>query len=330
LRGRTDGGIFELANTVRRGMVDLDIAHLILLSKPVPRRAPEAWFVALIAAASMCCRGAPRSGADTAQSDVSRARSQADRAPAEVTGFTLHHSAEPSALPTQVPDPASDHGAPSSTALASADPAPVEPVRFELVDVEDDVPVYVLRGARGPWRMVFLHSACWQGLGHSRAFQNSAAAFGRLIVLPGDVWCDGAYRTWSLNVERTASRIDAALQAGGDPQPPREVILIGYSLGATMAQRLAERWPDRFSRIILIGAPDKPSAHPLRRVRAVLTMAGELDRQDLMKQGALELQHAGVASTFMILPGAAHGWMGPEAEQVMDHALHWLTASDGG
>jgi len=59
-------------------------------------------------------------------------------------------------------------------------------------------------------------------------------------------------------------------------------------------------------------------------VRSTVMMAGERDRQDLMKQGAKALVRAGIPSTFMIIPEATHGAMGPTPEKTMGEALDWL------
>jgi hypothetical protein len=57
-------------------------------------------------------------------------------------------------------------------------------------------------------------------------------------------------------------------------------------------------------------------------------MAGERDRQDLMKQGAEVLAKAGIPSTFMVIPQATHGAMGPTPEKTMGDALEWLFAHE--
>ena len=53
-------------------------------------------------------------------------------------------------------------------------------------------------------------------------------------------------------------------------------------------------------------------------------MAGERDRQDLMRKGARVMNRAGVPSTFFVIPEATHGAMGPTPEKTMGEALDWL------
>ncbi len=55
-------------------------------------------------------------------------------------------------------------------------------------------------------------------------------------------------------------------------------------------------------------------------------MAGERDRQDLMKAGSRAMAGAGIPSTFMVIPQATHGAMGPTPEKTMGAALEWLWA----
>ncbi len=233
---------------------------------------------------------------------------------------TARPSAKEPALgtsPSSAHDPAAAEPLPSASASAALHPT------LETLEVPGDLPALVVRG-QGRERMVFLHAACWQGRGHAQAFEQAAANHGLLLVLAGDVACEEAHRTWSLNAQRTHQRIKAALKAAGQDEAAGDVILIGYSLGATMAERLVTRWPDDYTRVILIAGPEIPAERNFDHAKAVVTIACERDRHDLMMQGADRLQKAGIRAKFMILPAAAHGWMGPQAEPVMAEALDWL------
>jgi hypothetical protein len=101
-------------------------------------------------------------------------------------------------------------------------------------------------------------------------------------------------------------------------------VVIGYSQGALRAEELARRWPERYTRLVLIASPRVASPRGFDRVRSTVMMAGEKDRQDLMKQGARALAKAGIPSTFMVIPEATHGAMGPTPEKTMGDALEWL------
>ena len=202
-----------------------------------------------------------------------------------------------------------------------------EPVRVVPIDPDETPPVFVLRGAKGPRQIVFLHGLCGHGQGYVQAFQYAAARYGVVVAPQGDVLCEGPYRTWSGDVVKLDGRIARAFGALGVDEP-RDLAVIGYSLGATLAIRLARKWPERYTRLILIAAPAELTTTGLGAVRSTVMMAGELDRKDLMRAGARRFLSAGIPSTFIELPGARHGEMGKRAEPVMDEALEWLFIHD--
>jgi pimeloyl-ACP methyl ester carboxylesterase len=209
---------------------------------------------------------------------------------------------------------------------AAAAPRRPDPIRVEPLDAREVPPVFVLRGEpRGQAKLVFLHGMCGHGLGYAQSFQFSAAAKGRLIAPQGDVVCGkGPWALWSADLVALDGRITAAFRALGEADPIDDIVAMGYSQGATRAEALARRWPERYTRLILIGAPKTTSARGLSALRAAVMMAGERDRQDQMKAGARALESAGVPATFIEIPEASHGAMGPAPEQTMGAALDWL------
>jgi len=175
---------------------------------------------------------------------------------------------------------------------------------------------------------VFLHGLCGHGQGYAQSFQYTASDHGLLVAPQGDVLCGaGPWSTWSGDISKLDGRICRAFDALGRGGS-EEIALIGYSLGATLALRMARRWPERYTRLVLIAAPEAPTGAGLKGVRSTVMMAGELDRKDLMRKGAAAMRAAGIPSTFMVLPGARHGDMGAEAERVMGEALDWLFEHD--
>jgi predicted esterase len=200
-----------------------------------------------------------------------------------------------------------------------------DPIHVTPLDGADP-PVFVLRGGpRGPERLVFLHGMCGHGLGYAQSFQFSAAKKGTLIAPQGDVPCGkGPWAAWSGDLAALDQRIVEAFRALGDAGPVKDVAIIGYSQGATRAESLAREYPERYSRLISIGAPQKPSSVRLEHLRAAVMMAGERDRQDLMKAGARSFEAAGIPATYMMIPEATHGAMGPTPELTMGAALDWL------
>ncbi len=202
----------------------------------------------------------------------------------------------------------------------------------ETLPVPGDLPVSVIRGAPGTTlKMVFLHGRCARGIGYVKSFESAAMQRGTLVAPDGDVACDaGPSRKWSLDTDKLDARVNAAFRAAGeaDPATIRDILVIGYSQGAVLAESLAERWPDRYSRVILIGGPGTPSATRLQAIRGAVTMAGDRDMQEKMRTGARVLAEAHIPSMFFVLPDAAHGEMGSRPEDVMGDALDWLLANE--
>jgi pimeloyl-ACP methyl ester carboxylesterase len=196
---------------------------------------------------------------------------------------------------------------------------------MEPLEPAADPPTWVLRGGvRGSKKMVFLHGMCGHGLGYAQAFQFSAAEWGTLVAPQGDVRCGaGPWAKWSGKIEQLDERIQRAFLALGQAAPIKDVAIMGYSQGATRAEQLARRFPERYTRLISMAAPQTPSARGLSLHSAVM-MAGERDRQDLMRAGSRALLAAGIPTTYMTIPEATHGAMGPVPERTMGAALTWL------
>jgi pimeloyl-ACP methyl ester carboxylesterase len=203
---------------------------------------------------------------------------------------------------------------------------PREPVRVEVL-AGITPPVYALRGGRGgPDRIVFLHGLCGHGLGYAQSFQNTAAERGALVAPQGDVPCgDGPWARWSADLDALDARITQAFVALGHAQPIVDRIVIGYSQGATRAESLARRFPDRYTRVVLIGGPYAAKATGLSHLRAAVTMAGDRDRRDLMQAGARVLEAAKIPATFLLIPGASHGSMGSNPERTMAEVFAWIS-----
>ena len=240
-------------------------------------------------------------------------------------------SLAPSCRPA--PRPFSEDSAGAPLPSASASPAPAEsvrpePVRVEAIDPSEKPPTFVLRGARGKRQMVFLHGVCGHAQGYVQSFQFAAANHGLVVAPQGEVLCGaGPWSTFGGDIGKLDARITRAFAAMGVPGP-RDVAVIGYSLGATLALGLARRWPDRYTRLVLIAAPDAPAPHGLGKVESTVMMAGSRDRKDLMRSGLSAMRGAGIPATFIELPGASHGEMGTEPERVMGEALAWLFEHD--
>lgn len=213
----------------------------------------------------------------------------------------------------------------ASSTVASAAVAP-DFIRVEALEGEAP-PMFVMRGApRGAARLVFLHGMCGHGLGYAQAFARSAAKHGTLIAPQGNISCGGGLSKWSYDVAALDARITKTFRLLADPDPEGELTIIGMSQGATLAARLVQRWPARYTRLISIAAPSALEPGELRSLHSAVMMAGERDRQDLMRESARALTTTRVPATFMLIPKAAHGDLGSTPEQTMGQALSWVFA----
>jgi predicted esterase len=218
------------------------------------------------------------------------------------------------------------HRADAGDVQAARDKQELGAVHMEVLDPATNPPTWVLRGGpRGPGKLVFLHGMCGHGLGYAQAFQFSAAKWGTLVAPQADIACGkGPWAKWSMDLAALDARIEAAFLALDPSQPVEGVVVMGYSQGATRAEALARRWPKRYTKLVSIAAPQAPSPRGLSALSSAVMMAGARDRQDLMKAGTRSLLAAGVPTTFMVIPEASHGAMGPTPEKTMGEALDWL------
>jgi pimeloyl-ACP methyl ester carboxylesterase len=220
-------------------------------------------------------------------------------------------------------------GAPSAQATVTAQSSsnqakPPSPIRIEpLADAEPAM--FVMRGEpRGAGRLVFLHGMCGHGLGYAQSFQFSAAARGTLIAPQADVSCGGVWSKWSGDLVKLDARIVETFRALGHAEPIDDIVIMGMSQGATRAAALAKKWPERYTRLIAMAAPTAIRPGELASLKGAVMMAGERDRQDLMRQSERALQRTGVPVTFLLIPQATHGAMGPTPERTMEAAFSFL------
>lgn len=203
--------------------------------------------------------------------------------------------------------------------------ARLDPIRMEVLEASERPPTFVMRGQpRGPGRLVFLHGMCGHGLGYAQSFQFAASKYGTLIAPQADVTCGGVWSKWSMNLDALDARIVRAFVALGHREPIDDILVLGYSQGASRAEALARKWPGRYTRLVIMGGPSAPSACGLGHLKAAVTMAGERDRRDLMRLGAQRFSAAHIPAEFRIIPEATHGAMGPTPERTMGDVLSWI------
>lgn len=225
---------------------------------------------------------------------------------------------------SETPDSKKANVSPLS-ATAPAEPGVSGPIRVERLD-ETQPPVFVVRGRGvGPGKLVFLHGMCGHGQGYAQSFQHASARKGTLIAPQADVVCgNGPGAKWSLDVAALDARITAAFRELGSDEPIRDICVIGMSQGATRAAALASMFPERYTRLISMGAPTEVKTAGLHRLRGAVLMVGERERKDLMLTSERALKKLGVPTRSLIIPDADHAGMGSTPEATMSEALDWL------
>lgn len=179
--------------------------------------------------------------------------------------------------------------------------------------------------------IVYLHGMCADPKPDLEALAEVARDHGTIIALPGDVPCPGqpGRTKWTDDPSRIDGRVSLAIAAvnGAGIAPfliDGELIVIGMSMGAVRAESLAAHIPARYSRLVLVSGPKLPSPSALGQAHAVATVAGDLEPQGPMRDGARVLATAGVPSRFFLLPGAPHGDFGTEGPRVMREAVAFV------
>lgn len=231
---------------------------------------------------------------------------------------------------TALAPPVQPSSAPPSPPASAAPPPGVEaeaPPVISRIRVPGDIPAtLVARAEAGPPRVVFLPGICSVALPYLQSFPEAARDHGGMLALDGDVPCPNVpgYRQFSWDAGRQHARIEAALAAAGASEVPAEgITVIGYSQGAVIAEQLVQRWPDRYTRAVLIGAPNDLAPAHFAAARGLVTMSCSLDVTARMREGARRVASLRVPATYMEMPGCRHGGVA-EAERVFGEALGWL------
>ncbi len=170
---------------------------------------------------------------------------------------------------------------------------------------------------------------CSNAYAYLLAFPEAARSHGGIVAIEGDQPCGAetsGFHSFSWDAARQNARIEAALQAAGVKTIPEGLTLVGYSAGAGIGEQMVQRWPERYSRVVLIGAPTDPSTARLAKARGVVTMSCTRDVPWRMKDAARRLMAKGVPATYLEMPGCTHGNIA-DGDRVFDEAFDWLTAN---
>jgi predicted esterase len=207
---------------------------------------------------------------------------------------------------------------------------PEAPAVVERVRVPGDAPASIVRARDAkPPRLVFLPGLCSNANAYLQAFPEAARTHGGIVAIDGDQPCKGApgFHSFTWDAARQHARIEAALAAAGVTEAPREgFTLVGYSQGASIAEQLAQRWPERYARVVLIGSPGDPQPERMAEARAVVTMSCSRDVPGRMKDAARKLSNARVPATYFEMPGCSHGHIA-DGDATFDVTFTWLAAN---
>lgn len=228
-----------------------------------------------------------------------------------------------SSVAPSAPTPVASPPAPPAVEIEAPAPPPV----ITRIRVPGDIPATLVAdpSARPP-RVVFLPGMCSVALPYLQSFPEAARDHGGMLALDGDVPCPNfpGYRQFSWDAGRQHARIEAALAAAGADEVPAEgITVIGYSQGAAIAEQLVQRWPDRYTRAVLIGAPNDLAPAHFAAARGLVTMSCSLDVTTRMREGARKVASLRVPATYMEMPGCRHGGVA-EPERIFGEALGWL------
>ena len=197
---------------------------------------------------------------------------------------------------------------------------------IETVEVPNDKKALVVAGD-GKRPIIHLHGMCAEARSDLEAWASTVSSHGTIIALEGDAACSNGSggTSWSTDPAALDARVDAAIaavsSARGIALDPKEVVVIGESMGASRATALASRFPDKYTRLVLVGGPETPTAKELGGAKAVALLAGEKEPQEKMRQGAQGLDNAGVKAQFWEMAGATHGAYGSNGAQMMGEAV---------
>ena len=193
-----------------------------------------------------------------------------------------------------------------------------------------DLPASIVASLDGaPPTTVFLPGLCSNANAYLQAFPEAARRQGGVVALEGDQPCGSLkdFHSFSWDAAKLHARIDAAISAAGlTAIPSAGLTLVGYSQGAALAEQLAQRWPSRYTRIVLIGAPTDPSAARFAEARAVVTMSCARDVPAKMKEATKRFVRAGIPSTYLEMPDCTHGNI-TEGDRTFDAAFDFLRDS---
>lgn len=234
-------------------------------------------------------------------------------------------AAVPSVAPASAPNADS-----SATPNVEALPAGIEPGAVVRVALPDYRAAFVIHGNAGTRRaLVYLHGICGN-VDKIRDWAPAIADAVTTIAVFGNKECPTSTTrfSWNQDVEFMHGLIQLALtrvaEARAGQLDVQQVVLFGYSQGASRAERLVERYPEHYPWLILGGPPRPPEFAHLAGARRSALLVGSEEHQEHLAEVATQLTTQGAPTRFDTFAGAGHGGFGPSSPVVMSRTLSWL------
>jgi pimeloyl-ACP methyl ester carboxylesterase len=179
--------------------------------------------------------------------------------------------------------------------------------------------------------IVMLHGMCALPEYECPVFRAGATAESWLLCAPGPAACaGGGGAMWVGSTRALVQAVESPLLALGDRHAKSvdstRKALVGYSLGATAALRIALAQPGQWNGLMIVNAGVEPSAATLRKagVKRIALVAGDRDRSaHKLKRAALRLKRAGIDARFFSMGAVGH-YFDATSESRMVEALTWL------
>jgi predicted esterase len=241
---------------------------------------------------------------------------------------------EPPKVAAPIPAPAvSRSAAPATTAVdppAVELPPAVVPGKLTTLRIPGHRPATVVHGrARTNLAMIYLHGICGQ-VSRIADWASAAADFVTTIAPTGNKACPESTSrfSWNQDIELIHQLIDDALAAVSEVRNGNlntsTVVVFGYSQGASRAERLVERHPERYRWVILGGPPRQPEFERCRAALGLVLLVGTEEHQELLADVACDFTARGLRTHFDQFVGVGHGFFGQSAPDVIRRTLTWL------
>lgn len=220
-----------------------------------------------------------------------------------------------------------------STPQHETAPPPALPATVERLLIPGDIAGSIVRppvGSKKPPLTVFIAGLCSNAAAYLHTFPEAARKTGGVVAIEGDQPCGNStdFHSYSWDANKQHLRIEAALAAAGVVEIPREgITLVGYSQGAALAEQMVQRWPSRYARLVLIGAPTDPAPRNLARARSIVTMSCDRDVPARMKQAAAGTAKVGTPATYLEMPGCTHGNV-TDGERIFEATFDFLRSNE--